>query len=241
MDGVDMNNIDIGGFAPEEGGSGPGPGMGGFGSTMSGLVSGMGGFGSSNPNQYDPTQNIQKNGVFLDRVEQFGENQTPAPSYREMLEKVIYDPFYIYTSTYELIALTIHPELVEKEDTESILSVVFSIFFRNYFKLIMIMLFSFQMVVYSIIIKNERLRLILLSLIGLVTFTLFLLVYPEKQVKFILLAVFLFFIVGTITYGTYGSFLDKVKNGEIDAALENDKNESLYSIFKKTTGVGKKI
>jgi hypothetical protein len=154
-------------------------------------------------NESDPSENT-KNIPIEERIEsvqrelqQISETEQLTPT-QQILAKLRSNPFYLMTTTVKLMYTTIFPELMDSPKEEGFFTGVVSLFFRNYFKVLMILFFIFQIIYFYHYIKHRALKILLCSM-SLLFLTLFIILIPNaKRMSVIILSILLFLVCGYI-------------------------------------------
>jgi hypothetical protein len=130
-------------------------------------------------------------------VQEIPEMEQLTPT-QQIIQKLTSNPFYLMTTTVKLMYTTIFPELMESPKEEGFFTGIVSLFFRNYFKVLMILFFIFQIIYFYQYIKHGMLKILLCSM-SLLFMTIFILLIPNTQrLSVILLSVVLFVVCGYI-------------------------------------------
>jgi hypothetical protein len=127
------------------------------------------GFASSKSTMDNPSNN-PKNMPFMSGE---GKDATPPQSVKieplskeKMFEKIVKDPFFLYNSTKKLIDISVHPDLKNQEDVMEpfFFKGIEVIFYRNYFKIFMTVVFLFQLIFYGVAFKDNQLKYIMIPI-----------------------------------------------------------------------------
>jgi hypothetical protein len=116
-------------------------------------------------------KNNIKNATILGIIEEnkvhYSEGSVEPMTNIEFIKKMVSDPLFIWNDTKKFMDISVFPEMMElsSHEEKSFFSELSNLFFRNYFKILLLFLLFFQMIYYQKHLEDSRLKILLLVFI----------------------------------------------------------------------------